>query len=38
MTSIERTAILIREGIDYLQSKTVIKRARAQAGLSAPPE
>ncbi len=43
MTSIERAAnaiatILIREGIDYLQSKTVIKRARAQAGLSAPPE
>lgn len=43
MTSIERAAnaiatILIREGIDYLQSKTVIKRARVQAGLSAPPE
>lgn len=43
MTSIERAAnaiatILIREGIDYPQSKTVIKRARAQAGLSAPPE
>ena len=43
MTSIERAAnaiatILIREGIDYLQSKTVIKRARMQAGLSAPPE
>ena len=43
MTSIDRAAnaiatILIREGIDYLQSKAVIKRARAQAGLSAPPE
>lgn len=43
MTSIERAAnavatILIREGIDYLQSKAVIKRARSQAGLSAPPE
>lgn len=43
MTSIERAAkaiatILVREGIDYLQSKAVIKRARAQAGLSAPPE
>lgn len=43
MTSIDRAAsaiatILIREGIDYLQSKVVIKRARAQAGLSAPPE
>ncbi|MER8748022.1 hypothetical protein NKH57_01885 [Mesorhizobium sp. M1050] len=29
-------AILIREGIDYLQSKAVVKRVRAQAGLSAP--
>jgi integrase/recombinase XerD len=43
MSSIERAsravaAILIREGIDYLQSKTVIKVARKQAGLSAPPE
>lgn len=43
MTSTERAAIaiatiLIREGIDYLQSKAVIKRARAQAGLSAAPE
>lgn len=43
MSSIERAAsaiatILIREGIDYLQSKAVIKRARAQIGLSAPPE
>lgn len=43
MSSIERAAnaiatILIREGIDYLQSKEVIKRARAQVGLSAPPE
>jgi len=37
VTSIDRAAsaiatILIREGIDYLQSKAVIKRARAQAG------
>ncbi|MCC2613921.1 hypothetical protein ABK249_31880 [Neorhizobium sp. Rsf11] len=43
MNSIERAAnaiatILIREGIGYLQSKTVIKRTRAQAGLFAPPE
>ncbi len=43
MSSIERAAnaiatILIREGIDYLQSKAIIKRARAQIGLSAPPE
>lgn len=43
MSSIDRAAnaiatILIREGIDYLQSKAVIKRARTQAGLSAPPE
>lgn len=43
MTSIERAAkaiatILVREGIDYLQSKAVIKQARAQAGLFAAPE
>jgi len=30
--------ILIREGIDYGQSKAVIKRARTQAGLVAPAE
>ena len=31
-------AILVREGIDYAQSKAVIKAARARAGLRAPPE
>lgn len=30
--------ILVREGIDYAQSKAVIKRARAEAGLAAPTE
>jgi integrase/recombinase XerD len=31
-------AILIREGIDYAQSKAVFKGARQRAGLRAPPE
>ena len=31
-------AILVREGIDYAQSKAVIKAARARAGLRALPE
>ena len=31
-------AVLVREGIDYAQSKAVIKAARARAGLRAPPE
>ena len=31
-------AILVREGIDYAQSKAVFKAARAHAGLHAPPE
>ena len=31
-------AILVREGIDYAQSKSVFKAARARAGLHAPPE
>ena len=31
-------AILVREGIDYAQSKAVIKAVRARAGLRAPPE
>lgn len=43
MSSIARAAaaiaaILVREGIDYAQSKTVIKRARSQAGLHPLPE
>ena len=43
MSSTERAAaavaaILVREGIDYAQSKVVIKAARARAGLRAPPE
>jgi integrase/recombinase XerD len=43
MSSIERavtavTAILVREGIDYLQSKAVFKAARQRAGLQAPPD
>ncbi len=43
MSPIERAAaavaaILVREGIDYAQSKAVIKAARARAGLRAPPE
>ena len=31
-------AILVREGIDYAQSKAVFKAARQRAGLQAPPE
>ena len=31
-------AILVREGIDYAQSKAVFKAARQRAGLHAPPE
>jgi integrase/recombinase XerD len=31
-------AILVREGLDYAQSKAVFKMARARAGLHAPPE
>ena len=31
-------AILVREGVDYAQSKTVFKVARQRAGLHAPPE
>ena len=31
-------AILVREGVDYLQSKAVFKAARQKAGLMAPPE
>jgi integrase/recombinase XerD len=31
-------AILVREGVDYAQSKTVFKAARQRAGLHAPPE
>jgi len=31
-------AILVREGVDYAQSKTVFKAARQRAGLQAPPE
>ena len=43
MTSIPRAAaavasVLIREGVDYAQSKAVFKAARAQAGLQASPE
>jgi integrase/recombinase XerD len=43
MTSIARAAaavaaILVREGIDYAQSKAVFKAARQRAGLRAPPE
>ena len=43
MTSISRAAVavasvLIREGVDYAQSKAVFKAARAQAGLQASPE
>src|SRR5215210_4222679 len=43
MSSIERavtavTAILVREGLDYLQSKVVFKAARQRAGLQAPPD
>ena len=43
MASIQRAAaavaaVLVREGIDYAQSKAVFKAARARAGLQAPPE
>src|SRR3954470_17033279 len=31
-------AILVREGVDYAQSKAVFKAARQKAGLHAPPE
>src|SRR5271169_845654 len=31
-------AILVREGVDYPQSKTVFKAVRQRAGLHAPPE
>ena len=31
-------AILVREGVDYAQSKTVFKAARQRAGLHAPQE
>lgn len=31
-------AVLVREGLDYAQSKTVFKAARQRAGLHAPPE
>ena len=31
-------AILVREGVDYAQSKAVFKAARQRAGLHAPPE
>jgi integrase/recombinase XerD len=43
MVSIARAAaviaaILVREGIDYAQSKAVLKAGRQRAGLRAPPE
>ncbi len=43
MVSITRAAaaiaaVLVREGVDYAQSKSVFKAARARAGLRAPPE
>src|SRR5271163_1425557 len=43
MVSIARAAaavaaILVREGVDYAQSKAVFKAARRRAGLNAPPE
>jgi integrase/recombinase XerD len=43
MASIKQTAaaiaaILVREGVDYAQSKAVFKAARARAGLRAAPE
>jgi hypothetical protein len=31
-------AVLVREGLDYAQSKAVFKMARQRAGLHAPPE
>ena len=43
MTAISRAAaaiaaVLVREGVDYAQSKAVFKAARARAGLCAAPE
>ena len=43
MASVKRAAadvaaILVREGLDYAQSKAVFKAARERAGLHAPPE
>src|SRR4029434_3744788 len=43
MSSIDRavtavTAILVREGLDYLQSKAVFKAARQRAALQPPPD
>lgn len=43
MASVKRAAaaiaaILVREGVDYAQSKAVFKAARERAGLRAPPE
>ena len=43
MASLQRAAAaiaasLVREGIDYAQSRTVFKAARQRAGLQAPPE
>lgn len=43
MASVARAAaaiatVLVREGIDYAQSKAVFKAARARAGLCAAPE
>lgn len=43
MTAISRAAaavaaVLVREGVDYAQSKAVFKAARARAGLRAAPE
>ena len=43
MASVKRVAaaiaaILVREGVDYAQSKAVFKAARERAGLRAPPE
>src|SRR4051812_35080201 len=43
MASVKRAAaavaaILVREGVDYAQSKAVFKAARQKAGLHAPPE
>ena len=43
MASVKRAAvsvaaILVREGVDYAQSKAVFKAARKRAGLRAPPE
>ena len=43
MTALSRAAaaiaaVLVREGVDYAQSKAVFKAARARAGLHATPE